>query len=81
MRRGDVAASGIASNKGENSIARTKHNPPTTALRPVFAPALIPAPDSGLINIGGPEKAPLITVMTPHITYSHRPLGTEPVEY
>lgn len=41
-----------------------KH-PHTSVLTPVLAPALIPAADSGEINMGGPEKYPDRTVVSP----------------
>ena len=54
----------------------SNHHDPTN--QPVLARALIPAPDSGDMRMGGPPKKPEKTVKKPAIMYSHRPRGTLP---
>ena len=56
--RGVVAAAGIASNKGAKKLDMQNRKPHTIVLRPVFAPALIPAALSGDKRIGGPLYNP-----------------------
>ena len=72
-----VPAVGIPSKSGAKKTATQKNNPATTVLRPVLAPALMPAADSGEIRMGGPPKNPLNIVITPHIMYNQRPLRTK----
>ena len=52
----DVPAAGISANMGAKNTDTKNSSPHTTVLSPVLAPALIPAADSGLINMGGPLR-------------------------
>ena len=54
INNGVVAAAGIASNKGAKKLDKQNRKPQTIVLKPVFAPALIPAALSGDKRIGGP---------------------------
>ena len=53
--------------------------PQTRVLRPVLAPALMPAADSGEMRIGGPVKYPLRMVVRPHTMSKKLPLGMAPL--
>lgn len=53
-RRGAVPVAGIEEKKGPKKEEAAKRTPQTNVLRPVLAPALIPAADSGDSKTGGP---------------------------
>ena len=53
-------------------------SPQKTVLRPVLAPALIPAADSGDISTGGPPNVPDNMVKDPQIIYNHLLRGIAP---
>lgn len=52
--------------------------PHTNVLRPVLAPALIPAADSGDIRMGGPDMYPLNIVVHPQQISKKLPRGIAP---
>ena len=64
-RTGLVPAWGTCCSRGATNIDRRNRTPHTIVLSPVLAPALMPAADSGDINIGGPLRAPDSMVSTP----------------
>lgn len=75
---GAVAAGGTASNIGAKNDDNKNNTPHTTVDIPVFAPALIPAADSGDIRTGMPVILPLMTVVIPVIMNNHRARGVVP---
>ena len=78
MSIGAVAAGGTASNIGAKNDDNKNNIPHTTVDIPVFAPALIPAADSGEIRTGIPAMLPLITVAIPVIMNNQRARGVVP---
>ena len=78
---GAVPAAGTDAKRGLKKADIPNKIPQTRVERPVLAPALIPAADSGLIRIGGPERQPLAIEASPHTIKSHRPLGIAPFDF
>ena len=78
MSIGDVPATGIAAKNGPKNMAPINKIPQTTALRPVLAPAAIPAAVSELIVNGGPKHIPLHTFTKPIIRIRNCCPGTDP---
>jgi hypothetical protein len=73
MSTGLLPAEGTLSKIGPKNSARRKQHPQTTVLKPVFAPALMDAEDSGETKMGAELRKPLNMVSIPHITNNHRP--------
>jgi hypothetical protein len=76
---GAVAAAGTASNIGAKNDDNKNKMPHITVDIPVFAPALIPAADSGEMSTGIPDMQPLMTVAMPVMINNQRARGVEPV--
>ena len=76
---GAVPAAGMAASRGEKKVEMPNNSPQTTVLRPVRAPALMPAADSGEMRMGGPLRYPLSMVSSPHTMNSMPPRGMAPL--
>ena len=78
MSMGLVPAGGIYLNSGlQNDDSRNK-TPATTVLRPVFAPSLMAADDSGDTRMGAEVNSPDTIVNSPDKMKIHLPLGMPP---
>ncbi len=64
---GLVPAAGTCSKTGLKNNARRNNTPATTALKPVLAPSLIDADDSGETKMGAEDRSPATIVNAPHI--------------
>jgi hypothetical protein len=74
---GLVPAAGMCLNKGLKKDATRKRSPHTTVLRPVLAPSLIAAADSGETRMGAVVSSPPQTVKKPDRMKIQRPRGIE----
>jgi len=74
-----VAQGGILAKTGAKNKDIKKQTPVVIAVRPVFPPSAIPAPDSMNEVIGLTPKSDPIDIMTASVQYASVDLGKSPV--